>query len=258
MNKFKRVIGIGWDVGGWMGHNHGVAICEWKQGEQVVQWMGVPAEISIPHGGLLTFENLAAAVDPELNVANLEDTLIVIGVDAPLGFPAQFTRLLAGETPAVIKPTKEIENGLAYRFTDQEIYRIFGKKPLSASFDRIGNNSSAAIIHTRNWEQDFSFKLYPMRAAEPGDDRIIIEVYPALVKAQRFLDAHPGLAKHLPSIQPGTDAYDACLCALYALAFATGGELLPRLQGPPQDHYIKDEGWIYYFDPESIKKLIRG
>ncbi|SES12822.1 hypothetical protein SAMN05518684_108172 [Salipaludibacillus aurantiacus] len=26
---FNKVIGIGWDVGGWMGKNHGAAICEW-------------------------------------------------------------------------------------------------------------------------------------------------------------------------------------------------------------------------------------
>lgn len=250
-----KFIGIGWDVGGWMGSNHGLAICEWNMGEKAVHWIGTPTEISLPQNNLLTIEDMFKAVCPNHNLGLLDDSFIVIGVDAPLGYPVQFKKLLLGEEITVVKPEKEIKNCLAYRYTDQEIYRVFGKKPLSATFDRIGNNCTSAILHARKWEMENKFKTYPFREPEASDNKIIIEVYPALLKPSRYSAAIKGISRLLPKIEPGTDAYDACICALYAIAFGTKGTILPLLKDPPQLEAIKDEGWIYFFDKDATSTL---
>ncbi|PPA69087.1 DUF429 domain-containing protein [Jeotgalibacillus proteolyticus] len=252
---FSKVIGLGWDVGGWMGNNHGVAMCQWDRRTNEISWSGKAAEISIPDRGLLTLDHLISEVDPSFRLEAVDsDTLVIIGIDAPLGYPAAFNRLINGERPEMKKPEKEIFNPLAYRFTDQEIYRVFGKKPLSASYDRIGNNATAAMIHTKRWEEEAGFKTLPLKEASDTDHRLIIEVYPALVKEKRFEEAHTYLTRFLPEdTSPGTDAYDASLCALFAVAFGSNGKVLPKIKHPPKEKnaLIKEEGWIYYFDQSS-------
>ncbi|MDQ0253429.1 putative nuclease with RNAse H fold [Evansella vedderi] len=248
---FDKVIAIGWDVGGWMGSNHGVAICQWDKTSKKISWLGKPTETSITHNSLMSLEQLIQQVDPsfDLDHSSRSNTLVVIGVDAPLGYPMAFTKLLNGETPPIVKPQKEIHNPLAYRRTDQEIHNVFGKKPLSAVFDRIGNNATLAILHTRLWEKDNDFIVYPFRERTFKDNRIIIEVYPALVKERRNAEVSEELRQYMPAgIEPGTDAYDASICALYAIAYGTNGTLLPKLVEPPIHlaEESKEEGWIYY------------
>ncbi|SES21354.1 DUF429 domain-containing protein [Salisediminibacterium halotolerans] len=254
---FNRVIGIGWDVSGWMGNNHGAAICEWKRETNRISWLGSPAEVAIPENNLLSLKHFIQQVDPSFNLSSLDEhTLVVIGVDAPLGFPAAFTELLIGGRPEMVKPKREIDNPLAYRYTDREIHRVFGKKPLSAAYDRIGNNATAAMLHTKRWQEEEYFQIYPFTDPNSADRRVIIEVYPALLKEKKFKEVHEHLAEFFPSnVAPGTDAYDACICALYAISFSTNGLLLPKLQGPPEDHEeeVKEEGWIYYFANETSK-----
>ncbi|QQK80005.1 DUF429 domain-containing protein [Salicibibacter cibi] len=243
-----KVIGIGWDVGGWMGNNHGIAICVWDRITNTVDWIGVPNEIAIPSSGI-SFHHLIHAVDPTFTFD--KHSLLIIGIDAPLGYPKTFTRFINGESISLEKPDREIENPLAYRYTDQVIYEKFGKKPLSATFDRIGNNSTVAIYHARKWQKENNFKVYPMGKPDKEDQKMMIEVYPALVKASKTSEADTFLNKYLPSnVQPGTDAYDACICALYAIAFGTNGLLLPALAHPSEHakKLAKEEGWIYYLE----------
>ncbi|SDN78610.1 DUF429 domain-containing protein [Alkalicoccus daliensis] len=249
--QFKNVIGIGWDAGGWMGSNHGAAVCRWELSANEITWLGTPTELSLPENSLFSLEEFIQQAAPGLHINEIEeDTLVVIGVDAPLGYPSAFHRLLKGERLPMGKPEKEIYNPLAYRYTDREMYEVFGKKPLSAVYDRIGNNATGAMIHTKLWQEEHGFKTYPFEGAEPEDNRVIIEVYPALVKEKRFEEVHEYLRKFFPKeVTPGTDAYDACICAVYAIAFGTDGKLLPKLQEPPADQkeLAAEEGWIYYF-----------
>ncbi|MFA9556785.1 DUF429 domain-containing protein [Evansella sp. AB-rgal1] len=254
--KVEKVIGIGWDVGGWMGKNHGVAICQWTKDSNEISWLGEPTEVSLPPGGLLTLRDLFAAVHSPLQLEDVEGgTLVVIGVDAPLGYPKEFIRLLNGGTPSVGRPEKEIHNPLAYRTTDIEIHRVFAKKPLSAVFDRIGNNATTAMVHARVWEQENNFKVYPFRDKAKSDNRIIVEVYPALLKEKRFGEVRGKFRQFMPpKTEAGTDAYDACICALFGVAFGTNGNLLPTLKGPEahQESDAREEGWIYYIDLTSM------
>ncbi|UCZ54973.1 DUF429 domain-containing protein [Bacillus shivajii] len=256
--SYNKVIGIGWDVGGWMGKNHGVAVCEWNCRTNTIQWRGKPAATSLAENSLTSLEKMVQVCDHEMNVnKDHEDTLIAIGIDAPLGYPREFTQLLQGEMPSVTKPKREIDNTLAYRATDQEIHRVFGKKPLSATFDRIGNNATVAMLHARLWEKDHGFKVYPISDQNVDDNRIMIEVYPALLKAKRFEEVFEPYREFMPAgTEVGTDAYDACICALYAIAFGTNGALLPNLAHPPKHlkERVKEEGWVYYFTDEKTRK----
>ena len=73
----------------------------------------------------------------------------MIGIDAPLGWPAEFVRLV-GRAPNHARPYLppaggEFESRLAYRYTDRAVHRRCGKKPLSAAFDKLGNNATKAI-----------------------------------------------------------------------------------------------------------------
>ncbi|WP_280770820.1 DUF429 domain-containing protein [Salipaludibacillus daqingensis] len=245
----EKVIGIGWDVGGWMGNNHGVAICEWDRQSNKLRWKGRATETSLPDDSLMSIEQLTGTADSSFEFDKLDDdTVVVIGIDAPLGYPVPFNKLIDGGLPDMFKPSKEIYNPLAYRFTDKEIYRVFGKKPLSAVFDRIGNNATLAIFHARHWEREAEFKVYPFKEKDVTDNRIILEVYPALVKEKRFGEVHDHLKQFLPKdTMPGTDAYDACICAIYAVASQTNGAILPKLAEAPKNNDVKKEGWIYYF-----------
>ena len=55
------MIGIGWDVGGWMGTNHGFAVCQWDKQNNSIEWVGSPNETSIPEGRLLSLHEMVKA-----------------------------------------------------------------------------------------------------------------------------------------------------------------------------------------------------
>ncbi|PYZ98247.1 DUF429 domain-containing protein [Alteribacter lacisalsi] len=239
----QKITAIGWDVGGWMGARHGAAVCTIDH--EGITWAKEPAVCSLPEDGFWNPEDLARQGGFEAEFP--EDSTVVVGIDAPLSFPEAFTRFLAGDTVPAGKPGREIDNPLAYRETDRYIHKKYRKKPLSASFDRIGNNATVAMSHVKKWETDYGFHTRPFSCVKSS--REIIEVYPALVKQTSKSPAAPFLHKWIPeTAAPGTDAYDACICALYAAAFALNGSLLPALEGPPVEGPWQKEGWIYHFD----------
>jgi len=81
-------------------------------------------------------------------------------------------------------------------------------------------------------------------------NREIIEVYPALIKTLQFSALHSNMIKMIPSeVKVNSDAFDAAICALVALAYGLAGKssLLPELVGPPSGWNKENgEGWIYY------------
>lgn len=180
---------------------------------------------------------------------------IVLAIDALLGFPAAFSDLLAKHAiPAVDPNAGEIENRLAYRDTDRRIHEIFNRKPLSASFDKRGNNTSVAMVHLNRLRERGLIRVRPFDEPKNGIPTAI-EVYPAVVKGRKRPGtealAHCNDVMHalLPDdVQRGTDECDACLCALLALAYGHAGTTpsLPALEGPPSGDAFAREGWIYY------------
>jgi len=249
----QPVLGIGWDVGGWIGRKQAVAVAEWK--ESSVRWLGTPMCFSIAQlGENWSVIDLVRCAWPEAPGEILQTHDLVMAIDAPLGFPVAFSKLLAGwSTPRVDPTSAEIDNRLAYRETDRHIYRTFGKKPLSASFDKLGNNATVAMVHTRRLATAGQLRVVPFD--EPKKEiPTAIEVYPALLKQKRRIDQSAECLSNVRALLPkgvsnGTDECDACLCALMALAYGHGGHIvgLPPMQAPTGAiSEIKREGWIFY------------
>jgi hypothetical protein len=262
------VLGIGWDVGGWMGHGQAVAAVEW--GDVSPRWLGSPASFSMAElkekWGIHDLVSRAWSEAPSDLLSHRE---VVLAIDAPLGFPIAFVDLLARKPIALVSPKKEIDNPLAYRETDRHIHSKFGKKPLSATFDRIGNTATVAMVHTRRLSEMQQLRVPPFEERAKGI-ATAIEVYPALLKENRPRGAsklNPATRRKEPvrilenvrhlmpnQIKDGTHQSDACLCALLALAYGYDGRIksLPRLQGPTTaSSAVQYEGWIFYQDPHS-------
>jgi hypothetical protein len=162
-------------------------------------------------------------------------------------------------TPSFDPSGPEIENPLAYRETDRHIYRTFRKKPLSGSFDKLGNNATVAMVHTRRLSTAGQLRVAPFDEPQIGIPTAI-EVYPALLKRKKRIsdqsaaECFPTVGALLPrNVSDGTDECDACLCALLALAYGYRGQFvgLPTIQGPTDAiEETKHEGWIFY--PASV------
>lgn len=148
----KRIIGIGWDVGGWAGGKQGIAVVQWNIGSNCLDWMGKPCQITIPVGSMLTPDYIVRKVTGAYDDDYINESLVIIGVDAPLGYPTDFTKLLSGNLLGFTRPEREIDNRLAYRDTDRYIFQALSKKPLYHVFDKLGNNSTVAITHLQLWQ----------------------------------------------------------------------------------------------------------
>jgi hypothetical protein len=257
----EPILCIGWDVGGWMGHKQGVAVAEWSPGSV----LGKPTSFRLPFDRLLTLPEMLEISG--VDAGRLEQQRTVIAADAPLGFPASFSALVSAwpdregnSNPAVTRPGREIDNAHAYRATDRHIYHHFSqgskgrKKPLSASFDRLGNNATVALEHARFWRQCHGIAVLPFDTPSAGQT-IMFEAYPALVKARlnnKEAELDPRFARNFPKpraeLTSGSDAHDALICSLFAVCQAADGlGGIPNLVGPPQGHAAPHyEGWIYY------------
>jgi hypothetical protein len=170
----KPLLAAGWDLGGWIGPKQGVAVLRFGND---MEWLGTatsfrladpPTDAGLP--------GLIRKAWPEASAEVLATHRIVVGVDAPLGYPLAFTRLLVGDANIDVQTSApEIDNPLAYRATDRWVYRTFGKKPLQATFDKLGNNATVA----RRWFRMHDIAVLPFEAAS-AEESAIIEVYPAL------------------------------------------------------------------------------
>lgn len=240
-------IGIGWDVRGWQGNAQAVAVVGWQARERQLHWLGVSPLFRLSSR---VAPNLDALLRPALhNELDLMQVLacpqLALGIDAPLAFPRALGELLAGRGAECAVPQREIDNPYAYRDCERWLHQQYGKKPLSATFDRLGNNATLALSMLPRLAD---LQLVPTRV--PEADRAVLEVYPALAKvAGKASVARGEIAVHLPTdLVPGTDPYDAALCALMALQYAAKGtvSLLPPLLGAPEGFPL-DEGWVYHF-----------
>jgi hypothetical protein len=253
----RKILAVGWDVGGWRGSKQAVAVV--RQLDQQREWVGRPRAFSIEAltqsgGSILDLIRLGWQKAP---VELLDQYRIVLAIDAPLGFPVAFQQLIfrhpSRQPRHTIELGPEISNPFAYRETDRWVHQSFGKKPLSASFDKLGNVATVAMYHAERWANTAGIPIVPF---QPDDGcHAIIEVYPALVKNPADGVCASRFARHLPDdLPPQSDRLDAAICALHALAYALHGQdsELPRLVGPPDildQSAVSSEGWIYHFPP---------
>lgn len=278
MEKSKqKIIGIGWDVAGWResGSKHGFAVLEWDRERKELNWPKEtqthknPTHFSIKDEQKPTTNYIYERVTGKKRID--ADAKIIIAIDAPLGFPVDFCRLVNRDLEEFQKfkeLSSNIDNDLGYRKTEQHIHKTLGKRPLSAPFQEFGNNATVAITHMWQWEKNCKFKTHPFSGECPNDDRIIIEVYPALIKGkewEKFLDEIKISGLEFKSIKDkekrkeiSIDAYDAALCAIMAVAYGLDLENAGRVEDHPMglkavkpeglsETEKRKEGWIYYF-----------
>ena len=260
-----RVIGVGWDVGGWHGRNNAVVVLEWEDTEKP-KLLGdgckrLPSKVFdlpkfVEHFCGPTASN---AVETAINDSK---SMVIVAADAPLGYPTAFRELVSnpGTGSDNIAPSSRfIDNPLAFRETDREIERDFGKLPLSVSFDKLGNAASVAILHTLKWtggDGPLIEKTELLTHKKPH----IIEVYPALSKEMASRRATACERYRELNSYPATERphfFDAWLAAVLALGFGVDDDtLLPTLK--PTKSPIKsqsNEGAIWY--PRSRDWRIR-
>ena len=173
----QPVLGVGWDVGGWIGRKQAVAIAKWD--DHSAQWRGTPVRFSIADlGESWSVDDLVRYAWPEAPSEILQTHELVMAIDAPLSFPVAFSELLAQRsTPSIDPRVAEIDNPLAYRETDRHIYRTFLTKPLSGSFDKLGNNATVAMVHTRRLSTAGQLRVAPFDEPQIGIPTAIERLY---------------------------------------------------------------------------------
>jgi Protein of unknown function (DUF429) len=252
----KPGLAIGWDVGGWLGKKQGVAIIEIDP-DGAWRFVGVPTTFSIAALADRSVFSLIRLGWLEAPSDALERYRIAIAIDSPLNFPVAFQRLLSGKPHTVATPKTEIESTLAYRACDQYVYLEYGKKPLSASFDKLGNNATVAMVFTQQWRDLEGFRTIPFEG-QANHEREILEVYPTLVKSRNEGIA-PHVRAHLPAtLEDKTDEQDAAICALLAAArIGVKSPSLPALVQPPLPVEQWRDGWIYAFSKEWTNNTLK-
>jgi len=171
----------------------------------------------------------------------------VIAIDAPLGWPTAFRKLLCSRTESrpgpvpksfIFEPASKITNPFLHRKTEMLI-----GEALSTVQDSIGSQSTKAL-----------FLLQAIQAAstgmgvwtDPTASISLIETYPApcvrslpFLERMKFTQRSVDLAcDHLYA-----DQFDAFVCSSLAFDFA-GNEGSALLAHPPED-FEREEGWIF-------------
>jgi hypothetical protein len=106
--NYEYIVGVGWDVGGWMGSNHGAAVARWRVGAQSIEWLGIPAELSIPVGAHFTLDSFLDQAGQLQGRDILANSKIIIGIDAPLAFPEKFAAFLNGQEETFVRPAEKL------------------------------------------------------------------------------------------------------------------------------------------------------
>lgn len=237
-----KILGIGWDVGGWMGKKNAFAFSSFDTQEKSFSFLGHPFHLSVPASGFFDIKSLAENNDVDFEAFDK----IVIGIDAPLGFPRKYKEMVNGNISEMPKPSKEIFSPFAYRECERHIYETFKKKSLSAPFDKIGNNLTLALYQSHFWNKEYGFNIHPQNQKD-NDKRIAIEVYPALAKMETTYEHIQMFLEHYKN-NVNDDEWDALICSLIATIHGAKNDFIHGIGTfpPPNDEITKEEGWIYY------------
>lgn len=252
------VVSIGWDVRGWRSKEQATAVLGIFPETPKVRWLGISPLFPFKPGTPLGFDSLVVPAVGEEGADLIRNCpVITIAIDAPLAFPADFIRLIEGEAITQIPTKREIDNPLAYRACEHWVHDAHGKKPLSSSFDKLGNNATLAMSICNSLREE-GFSVVP----QDGDlnRHTAIEVYPGITKVgpKKINRAIPPVDAHIPpNLEPGTDQYDAAICAIMGAVYGGGGSVLslPDL-GMPLVEMNPTEGWIFSFPPDYLKQYL--
>lgn len=237
----------------------GVCVLSWSSGDVRVASIAVGA----------TDHDLLAAIDETDQV----------GIDAPFGWPAAFTRALGPYADRRVWPGSD-RRALRLRSTDRFVHELTGLTPMSVSADRIGATAmrcawllsrlaDGSRLPDDPREPARVAEVYPAAALKVwGDDDprggLVRSGYKGRAGARVREQIVEALAHAVGSLvidssdaalcRTNDDALDALICSLVARALALG-----LTHEPPPEHaaLVGEEGWIHVPRPGSLAQLLR-
>ena len=166
-----------------------------------------------------------------------------VAIDAPLGFPAAFVRLITGGA-ALDQIGQSATNPYLYRATERRL-AAEGVTPLSAVKDMIGSQSTKAMHAAARYTRPIAPGIWC-----DGAHLTLIETYPALCRSRArgtFNDlATENTAREI-------DILDAEVCAQIAQAFVQRPDWLE----PPPPDLPALEGWIWAPLPQTPRNEVQ-
>lgn len=236
---------IGWDVGGWN--------CDKNPNSRdaLVVLCGGGARVGQPWRG-----NLRQTLNTATTAADFRAALFAlcrlptapvsatIAIDAPLGLPAAFARLINGDAP-LDQIGQSAANPYLYRDTERRLVAE-GVTPLSAVKDMIGSQSTKAIHAAAR-----STRWIAPGVWSDSAQLTLIETYPALCRSRA-----PGAFNDLATATTAReiDILDAEVCAQIARAFVQR----PGWLEPPAPDVPASEGWIWAPLPQTPRDEVQA
>ncbi|MBF9060727.1 DUF429 domain-containing protein [Rhodobacterales bacterium HKCCSP123] len=223
---------VGWDVGGWN--------CDKNPNSRdaiVILDANGAATGSSWRGNLTKYINAAAKTHEFLDQLfaicgrrdfDPRDHRVVLAIDAPLGFPEAFQRLLSLNAVSAEIGTSA-SNEYLFRTTERRLVDE-GVQPLSAIKDMIGSQATKAM-HVIG---KFAPSSPEVGVWSDGGLLTVIETYPALCRTRLGQDRPNSSGRE-------ADIADAEICARVALAF---GQNRASLEAPVPGLPMS-EGWIW-------------
>ncbi|MBN2500385.1 MAG: DUF429 domain-containing protein [Anaerolineales bacterium] len=183
----------------------------------------------------------------------------LLGLDAPLGWPAALGQQLAGHMAG--KPIREQPGKLFNRHTDHFIHNKLGKKPLEVGADRIARTALAALKLIEGLRHRSGNEIIVGWNPAEIVNTAVIEVYPAATliaynaivpgykkpaatterqKVLTSLKQHMEIKTAPDLMLASPDVLDAAICVL------AGADYLKGQCYPPDDLTLaQKEGWIW-------------
>ncbi|MFO7780070.1 MAG: DUF429 domain-containing protein [Spirochaetia bacterium] len=194
----------------------------------------------------------------------------LIGLDAPLGWPAAMGRVLSGHRAG--EPVGLAANELFHRHTDRVVRERIGKQPLDVGADRIARTAVAALDLLADLRR-LTGRALPVATGgappAPAADDAALEVYPAgrliALRGEGYRRGYRGSGQAAEDIRRAmlrdleaeiryeadaepavadVDLLDAIICVLAVLDVLHGRCLTPEEAGVPLDA-VDREGWIW-------------
>lgn len=161
-----------------------------------------------------------------------ERSTVTMAIDAPLGFPSGFRKLINGEPLKSVEATSS-QNSYLFRKTERLLANS-GRTPLSAVKDMIGSQATKAMHAVAK------FAAHRERCGvwKGANGYTMIETYPAACEGSKEITK---ILNRESSPLGHKDKDDARICAAVAWLFANQQQTL----NPPPECTPQEEGWIW-------------
>lgn len=237
MKGLQTAFFVGWDVGGWhcdknTSSRDALVILDADLKPQGQPWRGnlrrCIDDATTTTDWLRVMFRLCAAEFPA-------PAQVTLAIDTPLGFSAEFVRLLTGGGPVARVGDDSGLNPYLFRTTERYLYER-GVKPLSPVKDMIGSQATKGLHALAK----FAPRVLSCGVWGDGEGLQVIEAYPSPCRHSNRIHALAEPYSNHATLNH-SDKQDALTCALVANLFATDRTSLI----PPEPTTPVGEGWIW-------------